>query len=126
MQGLLAKRPDARRTRFPKARLYKMRRTADKVQLLCDIFKHHRPLTLKFFIKVITGNLRIGLLHKQVEEAIAASTGAPLDEVRAASNCSGDLPRVAVAARYGNLHQLEARLFRPMDFMLAKPLDSLS
>ena len=108
------------------ARLYKMRRTADRIELLRDAFTRYRPLTLKFFVKVITGNLRIGLLSKQVEEAIASATGADLDEVRAASNCSGDLAQVAVAARHVRLHELEACLFRPMDFLLAKPLDQLS
>lgn len=107
------------------ARLYKMRRTQDKVDLLCTILKRHKPTTLKFFIKVITGNLRIGLLSKQVEEAIADATGAELQHVRAANNCTGDLPRVAVAARRGTLAKLEARMFHAMDFMLAKPLDKL-
>ena len=108
------------------ARLYKMRRTADKVELMREIFTTYRPSTLKFFVKVITGSLRIGLQYKQVEEGVAAATDAALEDVRAASNCTGDLPRVAIAARHGNLHELEARLFHPMDFMLAKPLDDLS
>ncbi len=108
------------------ARLYKMRRTQDKVELLAEIFRRHRPRTLKYFLKVITGNLRIGLLAKQVEEAIAEATGADLDHVRSASNASGDLPRVALAARAGTLLELEARLFHPMEFMLAKPLDSVA
>jgi DNA ligase-1 len=108
------------------ARLYKMRRTADKVELLRETFCRHRPLTIKFFVKVITGNLRIGLLTKQVEEAIAAATGAPLEDVKSASNCAGDLPAVAVAARRGRLHEIEARLFHPMEFMLAKPLDDVT
>lgn len=107
------------------ARLYKMRRTADKVDLLGEIFRQHRAPTIKFFVKVITGNLRIGLLAKQVEEAIASATGALLDDVRTAENCVGDLSKVALAARSGTLQELEARLFHPMDFMLAKPLDQL-
>lgn len=108
------------------ARLYKMRRTADKVELLREIFLRHRPLTIKFFVKVITGNLRIGLLTKQVEEAIAAATDSSLSDIRTAVNCTGDLPRVALAARRGTLHELEATLFHPMDFMLARPLDDLN
>ncbi|HVI78986.1 MAG TPA: hypothetical protein VM715_12655, partial [Candidatus Acidoferrum sp.] len=56
-----------------------------KVDLLCAILKRHKPTTIKFFIKVITGNLRIGLLSKQVEEAIADATGAELEHVRAAN-----------------------------------------
>ena len=38
------------------ARLFKMRKTADKIELLREIFSKYRPLTLKYFIKVITGN----------------------------------------------------------------------
>jgi DNA ligase-1 len=107
------------------ARLYKMRRTADKVDALREVFCRYRPVTLKYFVKVITGNLRIGLQYKQVEEALAVATGQPLGEIRHASNCTGDLPVVATAARQGRLYELEARLFHPMDFMLAKPLDRL-
>lgn len=108
------------------ARLYKMRTTVDKVELLREIFSRHRPLTIKYFIKVITGNLRIGLLSRQVEEAIAAATQVPHDEIRLANNRVGDLPRVALCARTGTLDTLEARLFHPMDFMLAKPLEELA
>ena len=107
------------------ARLYKQRRTSDKVELLRQIYLRYRPETLKFFVKVITGNLRIGLQSKMVEEAIAEAASAKLDDVRVANNRLGDLSRIALAARQGTLHDIEARLFHPMDFMLAKPLDVL-
>jgi DNA ligase 1 len=108
------------------ARLYKQRRTEDKVELLRQIYLRHKPETLKYFVKAITGNFRIGLQAKIVEEAIAVATGAPLEDVRMANNRIGDLPRVAVAARRALLHEIEARLFHPMEFMLAKPLDSVN
>jgi DNA ligase 1 len=107
------------------ARLFKQRRVAEKVELLRQIYLKYKPETLKFFVKVITGNLRIGLQAKMVEEALAGATDTPLDEVRLANNRLGDLSRVAVAARQGLLHEIEARLFHPMDFMLAKPLDAI-
>ena len=71
------------------ARLYKQRRTADKVELLRQIYLRHRPETLKFFVKAITGNLRIGLQAKMVEEAIAEATGRRLEDVRMANNRAG-------------------------------------
>jgi DNA ligase-1 len=107
------------------ARLYKQKRTVDKVELLRQIYLRHKPETLKYFVKAITGNFRIGLQAKMVEEAIAAATGAQLEEVRMANNRLGDLPRVAAAAKRALLHEIEARLFHPMEFMLAKPLDSV-
>ena len=45
--------------------------------------------TLRYFVKVITGNLRIGLQAKMVEEAVAAATGAPHEAVRLANNRLG-------------------------------------
>lgn len=107
-------------------RLYHSRRTAEKIEILRETLSTYRPLTIKYFVKVIGGNLRIGLQAKMVEEAVAAATGAPLNEVKQANNRLGDLGKVALAARHGGLHHIEARLFHPMDFMLAKPLDSLA
>jgi len=46
--------------------------------------------------------------------------------VRDANNRLGDLSAVALAARRNELHAVEARLFHPMEFMLAKPLDDAS
>jgi DNA ligase-1 len=96
---------------------------AQKVALLTKIFSTYRPLTIQYFVKVITGNLRIGLQQRMVEEAVAAAMGLEHTQVREASNRSGDLARVALAARRGELDQVEVSLFHPMDFMLAKPLD---
>jgi DNA ligase-1 len=101
------------------------RKTAAKVQHLAHCFRTYRPSTLKYFIKVITRGMRIGLQEKMLVEAVAAATGADLEAVRAATHRCGDLAQVALAARAGTLHAIAARLFHPMDFMLAKPLDSL-
>lgn len=106
-------------------RLFQERKTARKVELLTAEMLRMRPLVVKYFLKVITGNFRVGLQKKLVEEALAAATGARAVEVREASNRSGDLALVARAARRGELAQVEARLFHPMEFMLAKPLDEV-
>ncbi len=111
---------------FLYARLYKARRTADKVELLRQVFAKYRPATIKYFVKIITGNLRIGLQSKLLEEAVALATGTPHDAIRQANNRIGDLAAIALAARRGLVHEIEARLFHPMDFMLAKPLEALA
>jgi DNA ligase 1 len=127
MRGRTASRPmSLAEAELLYARLFKMRRTVEKVELLRGIFSTYRSETLKFFVKVITGNLRIGLLERTVEEAIALSNGTSHEHVRLANNRLGDLARVAVSARHGTLHEIEARLFHPMDFMLAKPLNSVA
>ena len=105
--------------------LFRARVTARKIEILSDAFRTYRPLAIKYFVKVITGNLRIGLQEKMVEEAVAISCGVAHERIREANNRIGDLPRVALAARHGELERIEARLFHAMDFMLAKPLERL-
>mgnify|MGYP005845105379 CR=1 FL=1 len=107
------------------AALSAARTAAAKTELLRQVFTRRRPQAVKYFVKIITGNLRIGLQEKMVEEAVAQASGVSHEAVRQANNRAGDLPRVALACRRGGLHAVEARLFHPMDFMLAKPLDSL-
>lgn len=105
--------------------LFRARTTARKREILVSAYRSYKPLVIKYFIKVITRGLRIGLLAKQIEEAVAAACGVSHDAVRDANNRLGDLARVALAARHGGLSEIKARLFHPMEFMLAKPLDRL-
>lgn len=107
-------------------RLHSKPRAQDRTAILIDVLRKHVPLTLKYFLKVMSGGFRIGLQEKLLEEAVADATGRKSAEVRAANNRLGDLATVALAARHDQLHLIEARLFHPMDFMLAKPLDSVS
>lgn len=99
------------------------RLTQRKIDLLTSIFQTHSAPALKFFVKTITGNLRIGLQEKMVEEAIALAIGQPADAVRAANNRGGNLSAVALSARAGTLDTIAATLFHPLDFMLAQPID---
>jgi DNA ligase 1 len=96
---------------------------ARKREILTAAFLSYKPLTLKYLVKMITRGLRIGLMEKMVEEAVAQACGVQPDLVRDANNRLGDLARVAIAARHGELSGIAARLFHPMEFMLAKPLD---
>ncbi len=105
--------------------LFRAQTTARKRELLTASFRKYRPVTLKYFIKVITRGLRIGLMGRMVEEAVALACDVPNAAVREANNRLGDLAQVALAARRGELSRIQARLFHPMDFMLAKPLDRL-
>ncbi len=105
--------------------LFRARTTARKRELLISVFKTFKPLTIKYVIKVITRGLRIGLMAKMVEEAVASACDVSPEAIRDANNRLGDLARVALAARHGELASIEARLFHPMEFMLAKPLERL-
>ena len=79
------------------------------------------PLEAKYVVKIITGDLRIGLKEGLVEEAIAAAAAQPVEAVREANMLSGDIVAVARAARDGTLGAIQLRLFHPLQFMLASP-----
>jgi DNA ligase-1 len=79
------------------------------------------PNAAKYLVKIITGDLRIGLKEGLVEEAIAASTGRPLETVREANMLCGDLSAVLRSARRGELGAIALRVFHPLQFMLASP-----
>ena len=54
-------------------RLLLARSTQHKVNMLADAFVRYRPLAIGYLLKVASGNPRIGLLEKMVEEAVAAA-----------------------------------------------------
>lgn len=101
-----------------------LRKVAAKQALIEHVLRRYRPATLKYLLKIVTGSLRIGVQEKLLEDALALAAGLSVEKVREAANRSGDLAAVAVALRQGNLDAIEAALFHPLDFMLAKPLDA--
>jgi ATP-dependent DNA ligase I len=75
----------------------------------------------QYVVKILSGDLRIGLREGLVEEAIAKAFAAPLDEVKEANMLLGDIGRTAVLAKRQELHRAELTLFRPIKCMLASP-----
>jgi DNA ligase-1 len=75
----------------------------------------------QYVVKILTGDLRIGLREGLVEEAIAKAFNAPVNEVKEANMLLADIGRTAVLARNNELHRAELSLFRPIKCMLASP-----
>lgn len=92
-----------------------------KLAVLSDFVRRLGPLEAKYLVKIITGDLRIGLKEGLVEEAIAASSSRPLAEIQEANMLSGDIGAVTRAARTGGLGAIQLRVFHPLQFMLASP-----
>jgi DNA ligase-1 len=76
----------------------------------------------RYFAKLLSGELRIGLKEAQVEEALARAFQRPLEELRHANRLRGDIGEVAVLARHDRLKSARLALFHPIGFMLAQPL----
>jgi DNA ligase-1 len=101
--------------------LHKTRGPLGKTDLLQKRLSRLSAREGQYLIKILTGDLRIGLREGLVEEAIAAAFSAPLDEVKEANMLLGDLGQAAVLASKGELQSAELSLFRPIKSMLASP-----
>jgi DNA ligase-1 len=92
-----------------------------KLNLLTVALRRLAPLAAKYLVKIITGDLRIGLREGLVEEAVAAATARSPDDIREANLLCGDLPAVVRAAFSDTLSSIALRVFHPLQFMLASP-----
>src|SRR5439155_1264868 len=75
----------------------------------------------QYVVKILTGDLRIGLREGLVEEAIAKAFDVPVEQVREANMLSGDIGQAALLASQKALHRTQLSLFRPIKCMLATP-----
>ena len=75
----------------------------------------------QYVVKILTGDLRIGLREGLVEEAIARAFEVSLDEVKEANMLLGDIGATASLASRNELNRAELSIFRPIKSMLASP-----
>lgn len=108
------------------SRLSSTRGKKAKTDLLTRVFITATPLEAKYLVKLLVGDLRIGLREGLVEDAIARAFKQPLAEVSMANMLRGDIGEAAVRARAGALREVEMRLFHPLKFMLATPASDLA
>jgi DNA ligase-1 len=97
---------------------------APKSAIVRDLISRATPLEAKYIIKIMTGDLRIGLKESLVEEAIARAYGGTLIEAQRANMLLGDIGETVRLAYEGRLAAAEMRLFHPLGFMLASPIAS--
>ena len=75
----------------------------------------------RYVVKILTGDLRIGLREGLVEEAIATAFDVALDDVKEANMLLGDIGATASLASCRELQRAELSIFRPIKSMLATP-----
>ena len=107
-------------------RLSETRGIKNKTALLGAVLHRASPLEAKYLVKLLSGDLRIGLREGLVEDAIARVFHQPLADVAYANMLLGDIGETATRARVGDLRDVSMRLFHPIKFMLATPAADLS
>ena len=79
-------------------------------------------LTATYAIKIVTGDLRVGLREGFVLDAVARAFDADPNAVRRAAMAAGDVGAVALAAKRRALHDVRIAYGTPIGFMLATPV----
>jgi DNA ligase-1 len=95
-----------------------------KTALVRDLLARATPLEAKYIVKIMTGDLRIGLKESLVEAAIAKAYGGTLADVQRANMLIGDIGGTLRLAVEGTLVEAKMRMFHPLGFMLASPIES--
>jgi DNA ligase 1 len=98
---------------------------AARQQITLTLLGRATPLEAKYLIKIILGDMRTGVKVSLVEEAIAAAYTAPIGEVRRARMLNGNLSQVLELAATGRLAEAQMKLFHPLGFMLASPVETV-
>jgi DNA ligase 1 len=101
-----------------------------KIRLLSDLLGSATPREAKYIVRMVVGQMRLGVADMTIVDALAATFAmkADRDRVERAYNVSSDLGEVArMLASKGldGLSEIHLKLFRPIRAMLAERLETL-
>jgi DNA ligase-1 len=99
-------------------------RGAAKAKPFEDLLRRLDPQAARFAVKIISGELRIGLSEGLVEAAIAEAFGVPITQVKRVHLVTGDIGETAVRCKHGEFEASTISLFQPVRFMLASPVET--
>jgi DNA ligase 1 len=91
---------------------------------LASLLRRLDPESARFFIKILSGELRIGLSEGLVEAAIAEAFGVPITQVKRVHLITGDIGEAALRCKHGQFDTTTIALFQPVRFMLASPVET--
>lgn len=107
------------------ARLAQTSGSKQKAHRVEAFLRQCAALEAKYFVKMLSGDLRIGLKEGTVEDALARQNETSVALVQRANMLTGDLGEVALLARHKRLSEATFQLFHPLKFMLATPAATL-
>ena len=97
-----------------------------KTEQVAVVLRRSTPLEAKYIVKLLSGDLRIGLKEGAVEDALARLAKTEVGRIQWANMLTGDIGETALLARRGDLDLARLRLFHPLKFMLATPAADLA
>ncbi|MEX0647764.1 MAG: ATP-dependent DNA ligase [Balneolaceae bacterium] len=136
IERLMDNIPEAREKRNPQPlslqeisrqfdKLYLAKTRTQKEAVLWVTWQKMSPLEIKYFIRMLgQGSLRIGFESRSVAASVAKAFGHPQKDVHYAHMITGSLGKTAVLAKHHRLDEALFKLFHPLSFMLASPIES--
>jgi DNA ligase 1 len=95
-----------------------------KAKPLESMLRRMNAASARFFVKIISGEMRIGLSEGLVEAAIAEAFRVPITQVKRVHLITGDIGETAVRCKKGEFEASHITLFQPVRFMLASPVET--
>jgi len=105
-------------------RIAEARRPAMKASIVTELLERASAMEAKYLVKLMAGELRIGLRESLVEESIARAFDAETKQVQRANMLLGDIAATLRLAAERRLGEARMRLFHPLGFMLASPAET--
>ena len=103
-----------------------LRGSRQKIEAMTQLFTGLSALEAKYAVKLLQGDLRIGLKEGAVEDALARLSETTVAAVQRANMLTGDIGETALLARRKTLDSATMRLLHPLKFMLATPAADLA
>lgn len=100
-----------------------------KERLLEALLSTATPLEVKYIVKILMGEMRIGFHDGLMELAVSKAFNIPHDTVQRASMLTGDIGEVAATAKVEGKEgvlKIHIRIFRPIKPMLAQTAEDLN
>ena len=103
-----------------------LRGSRQKVEAITTALAGLTATQAKYFVKLLQGDLRIGLKEGAVEDALARLSETTVAAVQRANMLTGDIGETALLARRKTLDSAAMHLLHPLKFMLATPAADLA
>jgi DNA ligase-1 len=100
------------------------RTTAVRAAAVEGLLRRATALEAKYLLKLMLADMRIGVKQSLIEEAIGVAASADVAAVRHAVMLEANLARAVERAFAGTLSEARMRLFHPLGFMLASPVET--
>lgn len=99
----------------------------DKREILWEAFTKLSPVEIKYFLRILRqGSLRIGFEAKSVMSSLAHAFNHKIEDVSYVHMITGSIGKTATLCRSGELEYAQFKLFNPISYMLASPVEARS